>query len=127
MLMLTGTLKNKVRGIAVVALLVTVCGTGYALPPQARATGQALPRTADGKPNLQGIWQVRDKVAGDLLQTKGVVEGGAIPYLTAAVAKKQDNLKNRKTADPLEKCFLPGVPRIMYLEYPFQIFQTPEH
>ncbi|MEP6962807.1 MAG: hypothetical protein ABI995_12065, partial [Acidobacteriota bacterium] len=33
---------------------------------------------------------------------------------------------NRKTADPLAKCFLPGVPRIMYMEYPFQIFQTAE-
>src|SRR5215471_19597556 len=101
--MLTVALKNKVRGFAVVALLATVCGRAYARPPQARSTAApALPRTSDGKPNLQGIWQVRDKVAGDLLQTKGVVEGGSIPYLTAAVAKKQDNLKNRKTADPLE-------------------------
>jgi len=66
-------------------------------------------------------------VEGDLLQTKGIVDGGAIPYLSAATAKKQDNLKNRKTADPLEKCFFPGVPRIMYMEFPFQIFQTPEH
>jgi len=122
--MLSGNRKNAVRLIAVFVLSATVCGTAYA---QARATAQALPRLADGKPNLQGIWQVRDKVADDLLQTKGIVEGGAIPYLTAATAKKQDNLKNRKAADPLEKCFLPGVPRIMYLEYPFQIFQTSEH
>src|SRR4030095_6527499 len=102
--MLSGTHKVELRLVAVVVLLAAVCGTAYA-HPQARVTGQALPRTANGKLNLQGIWQVRDKVAGDLLQTKGTVEGGAIPYLTAAVAKKQDNLKNRKTADPLEKCF----------------------
>ena len=38
-----------------------------------------LPRTADGKPNLQGIWQVRGKAAADL-QGKGIVEGGEIPY-----------------------------------------------
>ncbi len=31
------------------------------------------------------------------------------------------------TADPLNSCYLPGVPRIMYMEHPFQIFQTAEH
>ena len=85
-----------------------------------------VPRTVDGKPDLQGIWQVRGKAANDLLAEKGVVEGGAIPYQAWAAAKKQENFKNRQTADPLGKCFFPGVPRIMYMEYPFQIFQTPE-
>src|SRR5438552_2262951 len=83
-----------------------------------------LPRTADGKPNLQGIWQVRGKVAADL---QGFVEGGTIPYQPSATAKKRENFTNRLTADPVGKCYFPGVPRIMYMEYPFQIFQTPEH
>jgi hypothetical protein len=85
-----------------------------------------LPRTADGKPNLQGIWQVRGKAAADL-QGKGIVEGGEIPYQPWAITKKRENFTNRLAADPLGKCYLPGVPRIMYMEYPFQIFQTPEH
>jgi hypothetical protein len=82
---------------------------------------QTLPRTADGKPNLQGIWQVRSAAANDL---QGVAEGGQIPYQPAAAAKKLSNFTNRQTADPLGKCYMPGVPRIMYLQYPFQIFQT---
>jgi hypothetical protein len=95
-----------------------------------------LPRTAEGKPNLQGIWQVQGRAAYDLEDhaaregmpaAKSVVEGREIPYKPEALAKKLDNYKNRKTADPLGKCFFPGVPRIMYMEYPFQIFQTPEH
>ena len=95
-----------------------------------------LPRTPDGKPNFQGIWQVRGRAAYDLQDHaasygmpagKGVVEGGEIPYLPAALAKKRQNFANRKTADPLGKCYFPGVPRIMYQELPFQIFQTPEH
>ena len=81
-----------------------------------------LPRTADGKPNLQGIWQVPGKVAADL---KGVVEGGSIPYQPSAAAKKQANFANRLTADPVGKCYFPGVPRIMYMEYPFQISRLP--
>ena len=96
----------------------------------------ALPRTVDGKPNFQGIWQVRGTAAYDLLDHsasqgmpagKGVVEGGEIPYQPSAAKTKLENFTNRQTADPLGKCYMPGVPRIMYMEFPFQIFQTPEH
>ncbi len=97
---------------------------------------KALPRTADGRPNLQGIWQVRHRAAYDLQDHaarhgmppgKGVVEGGEIPYQPWALKQKAENYANRKTADPLSKCFMPGVPRIMYMEHPFQIFQTRDH
>ena len=98
------------------------------------ASAQQIPRTADGKPNLQGIWQARSRAAYDLQDHsakqgmpagKGVVEGVEIPYQPAAAAKKLENFANRQKADPLGKCYLPGVPRIMYMEFPFQIFQTP--
>ncbi|HXF17674.1 MAG TPA: hypothetical protein VN496_11750, partial [Burkholderiales bacterium] len=90
-------------------------------------SAQTLPRLADGKPNLQGIWQVRNQASVDLQDHaartgvpagKSVVEGGTIPYQPMAAAKKLENFANRQTADPLAKCFLPGVPRVMYLEYP---------
>jgi hypothetical protein len=46
------------------------------------------------------------------------------PSLSALGACKQrENFEQRATADPLAECFLPGVPRIMYMDYPFQIFQ----
>ena len=101
------------------------------------ASSQPLPRTADGKPDLQGIWQAHNRAAVDLQQHVArdglpagesvVVGSDEIPYKPAALAQKRANYANRATADPLAKCFLPGVPRIMYMEYPFQIFQTPEH
>jgi hypothetical protein len=98
---------------------------------QAPSPARTIPRTADGKPNLQGIWKVRNRAAYDLQDHaaaggKGVVEGGEIPYQPWAAAKKNENYARRQTADPLAQCFMPGVPRIMYLEYPFQIFQTPQ-
>jgi hypothetical protein len=90
----------------------------------AASAATTVPRTSEGKPNFQGIWQVRNTAtaANDLKKT---VEGGEIPYQPSAAAKKLENFSSRQTADPLGKCYFPGVPRIMYLPYPFQIFQTP--
>lgn len=100
------------------------------------AMSQSLPRTPDGKPNFNGIWQALNTAAWDLEDHsgelgvppgQGVVEGGDIPYKPEARAKKQQNFANRKTADPAEsKCFLPGVPRATYMPYPFEIVQTPD-
>src|SRR5688572_24045233 len=102
-----------------------------------------IPRTAGGKPNLNGIWQAFNEANWDieahaaapaaLVQTgavgatppgMGIVEGGAIPYQPAALAKKKENYKNRMSLDPEVKCYLPGVPRATYMPQPFQIFQT---
>jgi hypothetical protein len=107
-----------------------------AAPQNAAAPRQpSLPRTADGKPNLQGIWQASSTAAADLqdhgaslnmLAGRSVVVGGEIPYQQWAARQKAENFRNRLTADPLSKCFMPGVPRAMYLDFPFQIFQTPK-
>jgi hypothetical protein len=103
-------------------------------------SGYKAPRTADGNPDLQGIWQVKNTSAAFDLQnhtaSKGVPAGksvivdpadGKIPYKPDALAKRQTNFKSRETADTLNKCYMPGVPRITYLNYPFQIFQTPKY
>ena len=55
-----------------------VAGRSAAPVLEAQTRPGAIPRTADGKPNLQGIWKAAGGAAADL--TKGVVEGGEIPY-----------------------------------------------
>lgn len=101
------------------------------------------PKTADGKPNLNGIWQALNTADWDLEGHAasygpvpalgavfavppgvGVVEGDEIPYLPAAAAKKKENQANWVKLDPEVKCYLPGVPRATYLPYPFQIVQS---
>jgi hypothetical protein len=91
------------------------------------------PHTPEGQPDLQGIWQVRNTANWDLLDHTGgykipagwgVVEGGAIPYKPEALAQKKRNFENRLTDDPVEKCYLAGFPRTLYMPYPFQILQT---
>jgi hypothetical protein len=54
----------------------------------------------------------------------GVVEGGTIPYLPDALAKKKDNQAHYLDRDPEIKCYLPGVPRANYMALPFQIVQS---
>jgi hypothetical protein len=53
----------------------------------------------------------------------GVVEGDEIPYLPWAAERKRDNAAHWLDRDPEIRCYLPGVPRAMYLPYPFQIVQ----
>jgi hypothetical protein len=116
-----------------------------AIPLTGQGGAYKAPRTPDGKPDLNGIWQALNTANWDL-QTHaaqpslvvalgavgaepggtGVVEGGLIPYIPAAMAQKKQNYENRLTADPEIKCYLPGVPRATYMPYPFQIFQTPQ-
>ena len=93
----------------------------------------AAPRMPGGEPNLQGIWQALNTAAWDIEDHGarlgvpaglGVVEGGGIPYQPWALAQKQKNFESRATADPESKCYGPGVPRITYMPYPFQIVQS---
>src|SRR5271165_363877 len=117
-------------------VLALVC----AAPQMLSAQAYKAPRTADGTPDLQGIWQVRNSSAAfDLQDHAGALgippgrsvivdpAGGKIPYKPEALAKRQENFKNRAAADTFNKCYMPGVPRITLLDYPFQIFQTPNY
>ena len=54
----------------------------------------------------------------------GIVVGGEIPYLPAALAKRNDNREHWLTRDPEVKCYLPGLPRATYMPFPFQIVQS---
>jgi hypothetical protein len=100
----------------------------------AQGQSAAVPRTADSKPDLSGIWQVLNTAAWDIQDHaaslgvpggQGVVEGNEIPYQPSALARKRENYANRRTADPETKCYEPGVPRATYMPHPFQIVQTP--
>jgi hypothetical protein len=92
-----------------------------------------VPRTPNGKPDFSGIWQASGSAAADLQDHAArlnmpaglsAVAGGGIPYQPSAAAVKAANFENRAKEDPLGKCYIPGVPRVMYLDFPFQIFQT---
>ena len=124
-----------VAAVAAAALFLSVPIPAAGQAAEGAAQTYAPPRTPDGRPDLSGIWQVVNTAAWDLLDHsaqpdvpagQGVVEGDEIPYQPWAAARKEENFRNRLTADPNAKCSMPGVPRITYMAYPFQIFQTPD-
>ena len=53
----------------------------------------------------------------------GVVVGDEIPYTPAALLQKQENAEHWLDRDPEVRCYMPGIPRAMYMPYPFQITQ----
>ena len=142
---------------AVAALFVATAAPAAQPANQAAVKG---PRTKEGKPDLNGIWQAMNSANYDLEPHAaraamalvpgqfvpvpapevvalgavgsvpgglGVVEGDAIPYTPAALAKKKENQQNWLTLDPEVKCYLPGVPRATYMPFPFQIFQSKDY
>ena len=124
---------HRIAIITTIALSTALMAAPPGTPTSSQQQG--LPRTADGKPDLEGIWQasstaaadLQDHVAGlNMLAGRSVVAGNVIPYQPWASSRKAENFRNRQTADPLSKCYIPGVPRVMYLDFPFQIFQTPK-
>ena len=63
--------------------------------------------------------------AGGVPGSLGVVAGdGRIPYRPEAAAIKVANAEHWIDRDPELKCYLPGIPRAMYMPYPFQIVQS---
>ena len=131
-------------GLAILAAGAAVSAAllGPVIPVSGQSPGTAMPRTADRKPDFTGIWQAMNSANWDLQAHEarrgpvialgaafsipagpGVVEGNEIPYLPAAAAKKKENAENWLTRDPEIKCFMPGVPRMIYMPYPFQIIQ----
>jgi hypothetical protein len=120
-------------GTAVLVLLAPLPVSAQAAPVSPVQV-RPVPRTAGGKPDLSGFWQAMNTANWDIQARSadkngpaglGVVDGDDLPYQPWAIDKKKENYANRLTADTESKCFLPGVPRIMYVPYPFQIVQTP--
>ncbi len=110
------------------------------------ANSDTISRTADGRPDLSGLWQsmgnhhynIEPSAAhagpdwelgayGAIPATLGVVQDGELPYTPQGLAQKQENQADWLALDPLVKCYMPGVPRANYLPFPFQIIQSDDH
>src|SRR6202167_991575 len=97
------------------------------------APNKPVPRTADGKPDLSGVWQGGGV---SLYGEPGLSKAPAAPPPVNPPPKReplpyqpwaQTKTKTFTAADdPTLACLLPGVPRITSMPMPFEIVQTPK-
>jgi hypothetical protein len=132
--------------VRIVIIAAAICSLTALLPVAAESESFTPPRSADGRPDFNGIWQTineanwgleaRAAAAGAITEAGatyalppsiGVVEGGEIPYQPGARAQRDENFAHRLERDPEVKCYLPGVPRATYMPQPFQIVQGDDH
>jgi hypothetical protein len=140
------TTRLSVFSIALVVMGLVFVSAVLPGSGQARQAPTAtFPRTTDGRPDLNGIWQANNAANWDIQDHSarmgpvvvlgaafsvpaglGVVVGNDIPYKPEALAKKKEFAAKWVDLDPEAKCYMPGIPRATYMPYPFQIVQTPQ-
>jgi hypothetical protein len=136
--------RRTTTGLTAALAIGAAIATAWLVPGQAQQTKVNNPAKIAGHPNMNGVWQaigtaywnLEDHSATGLSQFwqlgaiaaipagQSVVDGdGKIPYLPAALAKREENRAGWPKTDPEAKCYMPGVPRATYMPYPFRIVQ----
>ena len=125
--------------LAVMAAQLSACTS----PTDTQGVTASTLERIDGRPNLNGIWQAAGTAhwnieahsaeaieefwpLGSLASIpagQSIVEGGTIPYLPEALAKRDQNRAGWPKTDPEVSCYMPGIPRATYMPFPFQIVQ----
>jgi hypothetical protein len=129
--------------------LIAVAATAQQPPP--RAVTPPIPRTADGKPDMTGVWQGGSTRPGTWEEAnapgglgggpapaaaaagpaRGPARGAAparepAPYQDWAKKKVQESFDRRGIDDPMARCLMAGTPRSTTVGlFPMQIIQTP--
>jgi hypothetical protein len=120
--------------------IAAFCAAQSPLLAQLSGESRPVPRTADGKPDLSGVWVATGAVllmegeeafraarAADAAAGRPPGNSGeAPPYRPEAEAQRQRFLERRGIDDPMAQCLLTGVPRIKFRPLPFEIVQLPE-
>jgi hypothetical protein len=148
---LTGSIIVAAALVGVLPLVTPASGQSPTAPPRR----DALPRTPDGQPDIHGVWQAVPIGSGAMRRrperfslediglqgTNGSVRRGLsrvvdppdgnIPYQPWAAEQQKKIFANHwnpkpEDLDPQSRCFLQGVPRVMYSS-DLQILQPPGH
>jgi hypothetical protein len=130
------------RGSAVAAAALVAFGAADLVSAQsadAQPGSRPIPRAANGKPDLSGIWIAN----GALLLAEGEEAVAAAraydaaagraplpppeppPYNADAEQQRQYYLGRQGIDDPMARCLLTGVPRITFRPLPLEIIQLP--
>lgn len=134
-------MKSSLSCMLRCALPATACAAWLASGTPAAA--QERPERINGHPNLNGVWQAVNTAhwnleahsaqalkdfwklgaLGAIPAGQSVVVGGTIPYKPEALRQRELNRAAWPAADPLVKCYMPGIPRATYEPFPWEIVQ----
>src|SRR3954464_3771643 len=130
------TRTRVVAATAATAAILAFSGAGIAAQGRGRgAAAPAKPSQPAPKRDLSGVWMKGAAPAGVKQFDGAAWTPGIEPPLTAwGLAEKAKSKANNsgdfqldETNDPvLTKCYPPGVPRVYFHPYPFEIIQTPK-
>ncbi len=81
------------------------------------------PRTADGKPSLEGIWEPNGLKY--LLNIAADLKPGEVPFRPEAFTIYQTRRENNGEEDPDARCLPSGMPRKDAITSPYKILQSP--
>jgi len=101
--------------------------------------GGPVQHLSDGHPDMQGFWNAGNN-GGAVFEVQNHAKGrapffgpgqgaivdpadGLIPYQLWAAAKAKDIFENHLAEEPELHCYESGVPKQMYVQFGFQIFQ----
>jgi hypothetical protein len=125
------------------ASAVTLAAAAVLLPAAVGTAQQTQLERINEHPNINGIWQAANTAywnleahsaealddfwqlgaLGAIPAGRSVVEGGTIPYLPEALARRDENRAGWPASDPVVSCYMPGIPRATYQPFPFEIVQ----
>jgi len=134
--------------LAMASLSISLSAQTFRSGGAQASANSAVPRTADGKPDLTGVWQGGSTQRGTWEEANGGVGVGgsgrdpsapvvlssndrpagreAAPYQPWAAEKVLEAYKRRGIDDPTGLCLPAGIPRIVMLGlFPQQFIQTP--
>jgi hypothetical protein len=80
------------------------------------------PRTADGKPDISGLWQPPGAYVGNIAKDLQPAEVSFQPWAAELYQHRRDTLSKE---DPTGRCVPGGVPRADVVPYPLKIFMLP--
>jgi hypothetical protein len=140
---IVGAARRQWGGVQVGVRACFTATAALALVAGSGAFAQDRPAEVAGHPNLNGVWQAISSAhwnleahsaenlpgfpglgaIGAIPAGLSVVVEGEIPYLPAALEKRDANRAGWPESDPETACYLPGIPRANYMPYPFQIVQ----
>jgi hypothetical protein len=123
----TLSLNRTFASLIVAAMMSQAQWLEYPTPGVPRLPGgkpnltAPAPKTADGKPDLSGIWTTKVGYTGNIAKDLKPGELSFTPWASELYKHRQETLSKD---DPQGACVLSGVPREHVVPYPFKILNT---